>query len=93
MCLWKFGCVRGNNLRSGETKSCGCLQKEVAAKLKYKHGLSRTKEYRAEQSRKRRDLEATHDYLWGDKLTETLKKFQPVCVVCGRTEEENRKLL
>lgn len=42
---WICGCECGNtitvlgyNLRNGNTKSCGCLQKEIAAKRQYKHG-------------------------------------------------------
>ena len=45
--LWLCKCecekeviVRGNLLKSGNTKSCGCLQKDVAAKLKTTHSLS-----------------------------------------------------
>ena len=34
-------------LRSGNTKSCGCLRKELPSKTKRKHGLSGTSEYRA----------------------------------------------
>lgn len=37
--------VRLNTLTSGDTKSCGCLQKEVASKTHKKHGLSRDKIY------------------------------------------------
>lgn len=35
----------GHHLRSGKTKSCGCLQKESAKALKYKHGYSYTRIY------------------------------------------------
>lgn len=31
--------VRKTHLLSGRTKSCGCLQKEVAKRLKYKHRI------------------------------------------------------
>jgi hypothetical protein len=32
--------VAGNNLRSGHTTSCGCVQREVRAKVHTKHGAS-----------------------------------------------------
>jgi len=32
-------------LKSGNTRSCGCLQKETASKLFFKHGLKGTTEY------------------------------------------------
>ena len=40
-----FRCNTGR-LRSGNTKSCGCLRKEIASKKSYKHGGSKTKLYR-----------------------------------------------
>ncbi len=58
--LWKCRCkcgtdviVLGRSLVSAlkkpgvGTRSCGCLQKEKAARLKFKHGKSRTKLYKA----------------------------------------------
>ncbi len=49
---WLCKCECGNekviaraSLRSGETESCGCLQKEEVSKRRKTHGLSRTKEY------------------------------------------------
>lgn len=38
--------VAGGKLMSGSTKSCGCLKTERIAKLKYRHGASRTRIYR-----------------------------------------------
>lgn len=50
--MWKCKCecgneviVRGYALRSGNTQSCGCFQKENASKEKIKHGLHRTRLY------------------------------------------------
>ena len=50
---WKCVCdcggekvVQGGNLQSGNVSSCGCFQKESAAKVSYVHGMSRTPEYR-----------------------------------------------
>jgi hypothetical protein len=34
-----------NSLRSGATKSCGCLQRDVVSKTSFRHGLSRSPEY------------------------------------------------
>lgn len=31
--------VEGNKIKSGHTKSCGCLQKEIMSSIKTKHGL------------------------------------------------------
>ena len=51
--MWECVCDCGNifrcnsgRLRSGNTKSCGCLRKEIASKKSYKHGGSKTKLYR-----------------------------------------------
>lgn len=41
----KIKSTRGNALKSGKTKSCGCLNKELSDARKYKHGLNRTKEH------------------------------------------------
>lgn len=37
--------VLGTHLRSGNTQSCGCLQKQSATKLKFKHGMRKTGTY------------------------------------------------
>lgn len=46
---WKCECecgkykeVLGSSLRNGMTQSCGCLQKEAASKINYKHGMAKT---------------------------------------------------
>ncbi len=50
---WRCKCECGKetvvtrtNLTSGHTVSCGCLQKEVAAGFRFKHGFAGTKIYR-----------------------------------------------
>src|SRR6266403_5204863 len=50
--LWVCLCVCGhkisttaNQLRSKETQSCGCLNRELTAKRFYKHGMHGTKIY------------------------------------------------
>ena len=37
--------IRGEKLRSGNTRSCGCLQREVRGKAKRKHGMTNSKLY------------------------------------------------
>lgn len=41
----KTALVRGDCLRRGATKSCGCLQKRRRIEANITHGLSKTKEY------------------------------------------------
>ncbi len=38
--------VAGNHLKSGATRSCGCLQRELTAQRSTTHGKSRTRTYR-----------------------------------------------
>lgn len=40
----------GTTLRRGMSQSCGCLQRELAAAVHTKHGLTKTVEYRAVQA-------------------------------------------
>lgn len=65
--LWKCKCDCGNktivcsgSLKSGNTKSCGCLQKERSSETnkgenspRHKHGLSGTNEYICAKSQRR----------------------------------------
>lgn len=46
--------VQESKLRSGHTKSCGCLQREAASKATLRHGQSSSQAYRAWQSMKDR---------------------------------------
>lgn len=39
-----IGCVTTSNLRSGNSKSCGCLSVEARTAARFKHGASRTPE-------------------------------------------------
>ena len=50
--LWRCRCTCGNNidivgssLKGGDTKSCGCLNSEVARKTRTRHSMFRTPEY------------------------------------------------
>lgn len=65
---WKCQCDCGNvvtvasyQLGSGNTKSCGCLQKERAAVTKTTHGLSDSKEYRTWQAMRTRCTNENRD--------------------------------
>lgn len=49
-------------LRSGDTKSCGCLQTEAAAKINRSHGKSRTPEYQSWFSMISRCTKPTQNY-------------------------------
>jgi hypothetical protein len=53
-CDKKIVVVRGEHLRSGHTTSCGCIQKENAAKAQTVHSKSRSRIYRIWASLKKR---------------------------------------
>ena len=58
--------VRGGNLHSGSTKSCGCLRRDHAKQLKIKHGHAPkrgrpSREYRSWQAMKRRCFVSDND--------------------------------
>lgn len=91
--MWECVCdcgniinVRGNSLRSGNTKSCGCLQKEIRRKLSTIHGMSYTKEYNNMLNRRRREQRKIYDSEWTIEIELALKKFQKECAICGATE-------
>ena len=46
--------ITGSKLKSGWTKSCGCLQKEIARKHMLKHGLSDSRLYSIWENMKER---------------------------------------
>jgi hypothetical protein len=46
--------VHGSNLRSGATRSCGCLARELSRKRATKHGMSKSPEYRSWRAMKDR---------------------------------------
>lgn len=88
--MWECQCdcgnihiVGGGDLRSGNIKSCGCLQKELQRKGLTKHGLSYTKEYKYWMNRKRREQIRNLDFEWTLKMEKSLKKFQKTCIICG----------
>jgi hypothetical protein len=63
--------VVGMNLRKGLIQSCGCLRKEVSKKimtiLNFKHGLSRSKEYKTHYSTKHTMAKRRQVPPWADE--------------------------
>lgn len=61
--------VRANNLKTGTTNSCGCLQKETIIKNQTTHNLSKTPEYKTWCGMKQRCLNLNNPsyYLYGSK--------------------------
>lgn len=51
--IYKDVCL--SNLLNGSTKSCGCYNSKMTAKRNFKHGKSKTKEYKAKHDKKYRD--------------------------------------
>src|SRR5580765_442212 len=65
---WECACdcgatkqVLGSSLRYGSTKSCGCLQREVAGKLRRKHGMYTTRTYSSWEHMRSRCLNENND--------------------------------
>ena len=65
--LWKCECncgnisfVRGYHLKSGSTKSCGCLRKELGCPNRTTHGMYGTKEYHSWHTMKQRCYNTKH---------------------------------
>lgn len=50
----KICTVQGNNLKNGNTKSCGCYKKENSAKLLHKHGKKNSRLYSIYHGMKKR---------------------------------------
>lgn len=65
---WKCRCDCGNivntctnNLRRGNTKSCGCLRRDKTRQINYKHGQKETRLYQIWGSMKKRCYNAKHN--------------------------------
>lgn len=54
--------AQGTNLKNGNIKSCGCLQKETIGSLNYKHGMRNTTTYVSWERMKQRCLNP--NYKW-----------------------------
>jgi hypothetical protein len=59
----------GHELASGDSKSCGCLQRELAGNMNRSHGMARTPTYRSWQAMKERCYNEanTHYLAYGGK--------------------------
>ncbi len=71
--------VRGHSLRTGNTRSCGCLRKEYERQMSYRHGMSQSREYKSwammwnrctnpncNRTKRYHGRGITIDPLWGD---------------------------
>lgn len=65
--IWLCNCTCGTavevvaaSLKKGETKSCGCLQKDTASKTFTKHGMSSSPEYKSWNAMKGRCYDSNH---------------------------------
>jgi len=66
---WLCRCDCGNeiiaasgNLRSGHTRSCGCLRVEIGVERNTKHGMCESSEYSTWESMKKRCVNPNHKY-------------------------------
>lgn len=62
-CHCECGVIRivfGNSLKSGKSKSCGCLQKEEACNLHSKHNMTNSLEYSSWENMKARCFNKKH---------------------------------
>lgn len=86
---WRCACdcgqettVAGSKLKSGHTKSCGCLQKYS----NFKHGLTGTREIKRVYEKRRRDKEKILNSDWTLEHEHLLFSIFRVCVICGGTD-------
>lgn len=65
-------------LRSGSTKSCGCLSPETTTKRNTTHGMSRTPEYKVWKGMRRRCNEPSNDdyYLYGARGIRVCERWE-----------------
>ena len=104
---WKCRCDCGNeavvqlsNLKSGNSKSCGCLSKEMAGARVYKHGYAskNTKEYAAWLSMKTRCYNPNYQHFKdyggrGIKICERwLNSFENFLADIGKAPDELHSL-
>lgn len=76
--------VRGYSLRSGNTQSCGCLQKETNIRIRTTHGMSNTRIYNIWKGMKERcSTPSTSCYKYyggrGIKVCDEWQEFEPFC--------------
>jgi len=85
---WLCGCecgneaiVRAESLRSGLTKSCGCLKKDVTSKLRRKHGYK----YGSEEYKKhQQNLSLQRKYgITTEQRDEMIEAQDNKCLICN----------
>ena len=74
--------ITSGDLRSGNTKSCGCYQRDKVREMSTTHGLSNKPGFSRWRHQIRRDADAE----WTIEMTNALLEFQDRCVVCSSTE-------
>lgn len=94
--IWKFRCDCGKiiaahltNVRSGHTKSCGCLRSELSSIRLIKHGMAKTSEYNIwcrMRRRCNRKLPSIYskDYYKGITVCKRWEKFENFIKDMGR---------
>lgn len=75
--------VRGSDLRSGNTKSCGCYNIDRLRERSITHGLTGKPGFSQWRHQQRREIDSE----WTVEMAQFLLKLQPACVVCGSTEK------
>lgn len=75
-----YKAIAGRSLRSGETRSCGCLQKELIGNRARKHGLSKNPRYMLWISAKLRASKANLPF---DLSWENIPEIPTICPVLG----------
>lgn len=74
--------VRSAALRSGNTKSCGCLSIDMLKERSTTHGLSNKPHYSRWCHQVRREADSE----WTIEMNDALLELQPGCVVCGSVD-------
>ncbi len=75
----KYTTVVSTSLRSGNTKSCGCLSIDLLVGRTTTHGLTHHPMFSRWRHEMRRDADAE----WTIDITALLFEIQPSCVICG----------
>jgi hypothetical protein len=80
-CLCECGektIVRANHLKDGNTRSCGCFNRELTERLKKTHGLTKTREYYSWQNMKARCLNSNNPRFkdWGGRGITVCEKWK-----------------
>ena len=72
-----YSTPRGDRLKNGITKSCGCLQRDIVSKQSTKHGMSDTRIYSIWRNMKQRcsNPNATKYEIYGGKGIEVCNEW------------------